>query len=491
MERLRILMAASEAGPYVRTGGLGDVMGALPAALGARGHEVKVVLPRYSTIDSAHHRFSDYLDELTVPDGAEMTVASVERAGDSAPGVESLFVGNCDYFSRVGLYVDPRNGDDYEDNDRRFAFFARAVLELARQTGWQPDIIHVHDWQAALVPAYLKAHYAGDGVLGNSRTVLTIHNLGYQGLFDGERFEGLNLPEEMSYAATGAFEFYDRVNFLKGGIVLADKITTVSPRYAREIQSGDEFGCGLQGVLADRAADLSGIINGVDYSIWSPQADRLIPRRYGLSNLSGKRTSRVELLNRAGLPIRDKVPLIGMVTRLTDQKGIDLVVKGADALFDLGIQLVILGAGDDKYHRLLRMLEQKYPDQLRVFIEFNDHLAHEIQAASDLFLMPSRYEPCGLNQMYALKYGTVPVVRAVGGLADTVSDYNPRTGEGTGFVFEDYTPEAMIAAVRRAVGLFPRRQAWVKLMKAGMRADFSWAASAAGYEQLYQNMMSS
>ena len=486
MDKLRILMAASEAGPYVRTGGLGDVMGALPAALAARGHDVKVILPRYSTIDGRRHRFSLLLDDVPVPDGGEMSHASIERAGDSARGVEYLFVGHSDYFGRAGLYVDPKTGADFRDNHLRFAFFSRAVLELTRTLDWRPDVIHVHDWQTGLVPAYLRVHYAHDSDLQNCRTILTIHNLGYQGLFERECFADLDLPKEMFYAATGAVEFYDQVNFLKAGIVLADKVTTVSPRYAREIQSSEEFGCGLQGVLAARAADLMGILNGVDYSIWSPKTDRLIPFRYGPSNLSGKGMSRVALLNRAGLPQREKTPVIGLVTRLTSQKGIDLLIEAAAELFKLDIQMVILGDGDEAYHLSLKALEKEYPDKLRVWFEFNDALAHLIQAGSDAFLMPSRYEPCGLNQMYALKYATVPIVRAVGGLADTVHDYDPRTSEGNGFVFEDYTCEDLIAAVRRVAQLFPRRRVWGKLMKAGMKADFSWAKSAASYENLYR-----
>ena len=478
-------MAAPEAGPYVRTGGLGDVMGALPAALAARGHDVKVILPRYTTIDGRRHEFSLRLDTVAVPDDGELSYASVECAGDSDQGVEYLFVGHSDYFSRPGLYVDPKTGTDFSDNHLRFAFFCRAVLEVVRRLDWRPDVVHVHDWQTGLVPAYLRAHYRYDPILGNCRTIMTIHNLGYQGLFERSAFDDLDLPKEMFYAASGPLEFYDQVNFLKAGIVLADKVTTVSPRYSHEIQNSEEFGCGLQGVLAARAADLVGILNGVDYAIWSPRSDHMIPFRYGLSNLSGKRMSRVELLNRAGLPIRDNTLVIGMVSRLTAQKGIDLVIKGAPELFKLDIQMIILGAGDEEYQQSLKALERKYRDKLRVYFEFNDALAHLIQAGSDAFLMPSRYEPCGLNQMYSLKYGTVPIVRAVGGLVDTVRDYDPDSTQSNGFVFEDFTSEDMIRAVNRAVDLFRRRRAWGKLVKVGMKSDFSWAKSAASYEHLY------
>jgi starch synthase len=488
MEKLKILMAASEAGPYVRTGGLGDVIGALPAALGALGHEVKVVLPRYRSIDGPAHHFSTVTDSLEVPDVGGLTRVSVSRAGDTPPGVEFLFIECDEYYDRPGLYIDPATGTDFVDNDLRFAFFGRAALELARLLKWHPDVVHCHDWQAALIPAYLKAHYAKDPVLKGSATVLTIHNLGYQGLFEGEKFDNLGLPEEMFYAMTGELEFFGKLNFLKGGIALADWITTVSPRYAEEIQSGDEFGCGLEGVLSLRAHQLSGIINGADYSIWSPESGKMIPHPYSLSDLSGKQKNRLALLNQMGLPIRDKSPLVGMVTRLAAQKGIDLLVESADDLMKLGCQVVVLGTGEAEYHRALQKLEKKYPDQLKVSLEFNDPLAHLILAGADIFLMPSRYEPCGLNQMYALRFGTVPVVRAVGGLADTVRDYDSVAGDGTGFLFEKYTVKAMLAALNRACELFRNREAWDKLMKGGMREDFSWAASAARYGELYRSL---
>jgi starch synthase len=423
---------------------------------------------------------------IAVLDGDAMNNASVERAGEPPPGVDVLFVGNAEDFGRMAPYVDPKTGVDYEDNDRRFAFFCRAALEVVRQLEWPPDVVHVHDWQAALIPAYLSLPEVRSPFFDGTRTVLTIHNLGYQGLFEAERFADLGLPEEMFYAATGALEFFDKVNFLKGGIMLADKITTVSEKYAEEIKASEEFGCGLEGVLADRGADVCGILNGADYSIWSPKTDKLIPHRYGLSNLSGKRMARVELLRKAGLPLREKHPVVGMVTRLASQKGLDLVVEAAKGIFALDLQMIILGTGDEEYHLRLSELEKQYPDKLKVYLEFNDALAHEIQAGVDIFLMPSRYEPCGLNQLYALKYGTVPLVRSVGGLADTVVDYDPESLEGTGFVFSEYDADAMLGTLTRAVALFQKRQAWIKLMKNGMRQDFSWDASADRYTSLYE-----
>jgi starch synthase len=481
-------MIASEAAPFARTGGLGDVVGALPAALAGLGHSVKVAIPRYSQIDTRSHHLQCLVEDLSVPDNGGESTSSVECVITGNPSVEYLFLGNVDYFGRTSLYVDPRTGRDYVDNDLRFAFHSNAALEVVRCMNWRPDIVHIHDWQAALVPAYLKYRYQKDGFFDRTRTVLTIHNLGYQGLFEAKRFEALGLPEQMFYAATGDAEFFGRVNFLKAGIRGAAKVTTVSERYAEEVQTGEEFGCGLEGVLKDRSADLVGILNGVDYSVWSPKTDRLIPRRYWPANMSGKRMSKVELMSRAGLPLRDKTPLVGMVTRLVSQKGIDLLIAAAEDLMALDLQMIVLGKGDQEYHKALQLLEKKHPDRLKVYLEFNDMLAHRIQAGADIFLMPSRYEPCGLNQLYALKYGTVPVVRSVGGLADTVIDYDPATQAGTGFVFEEYEAGAMMAALERAVKLYPRRQRWTRLMKTGMSQDFSWSRSASKYSALFESL---
>ena len=486
MEKLKILMAASEAGPFVRTGGLGDVMAALPRALAALGHEVKVFLPLYEQIDGDRYRLRPMERLVAVPHRGEIVEAAVQKIASRRGGPEHYFVGHDDYFLRPDLYRDPGTGKDFVDNHLRFAFFGRAVLQTTKALGWSPDIVHAHDWQAALIPVYLKAVYADDPVLNSARSVLTIHNLGYQGLFQKDSFTELGLPDDLFYAMTGALEFFGKVNFLKGGITLADKISTVSERYAREIQAGEEFGFGLEGVLQNRTRDVHGIVNGVDYSVWSPSRDNKIPKKYGMSNLSGKRTCRVELMNRAGLPQRDRVPLIGLITRLTDQKGVDLLTEAADDIFALDLQMIILGTGDEEYHRKLRQLELKYPDKLKVYLEFNDELAHHIQAGADMFLMPSRYEPCGLNQMYALKYGTVPIVREVGGLADTVAEYDPETGQGTGFLFREYDSEAMVAALKKALTVFQGRRKWGKLVKTGMTRDYSWAQSARQYTELFE-----
>ncbi len=491
MSKLRILEVASEAAPFARTGGLGDVVGALPKTFAKLGHEVKVFIPRYGSIPGTEHKLRKLEQKLSLRAFGQSIPFTLEQHHDSRTKVDHYFVGNTAYFDRTSYYVDPVTGKDFPDNDDRFIFFCRAVLESVRKLNWRPDVIHLHDWQAAPIPAFLKTTYAQDEFFKPVRTVLTIHNLGYQGIFAADRFKRLELPEKMFYAMSGAFEFFGKVNFLKGGLMLADKLTTVSPQYAKEIQSTSEFGCGLEGVLAERKADLVGILNGVDYTVWSPSRDKKIPYRYTVANLSGKRKDKVELMQFARLPLRDSAPLIGMISRLTDQKGWDLLEEAAEKLFAMNIQMVVLGTGDRKYVDLLKKIEKKYPDKLRAYFAFDDALAHRIEAAADIFLMPSRWEPCGLNQLYSLKYGTVPVVRKVGGLADTVVDFDPKKQTGTGFVFDEYDADAMLEAVGRAVATFARKRTWTKMVKAGMERDFSWESSAKRYSELFERIAAS
>ena len=484
---MKVCLVGPEMVPYAKTGGLGDVVGALPAALGRLGHEVSVFVPMYRDVSFGLHRAQALDLTVDVPVGDRTFPATVRVVRQKKHNVMIYFVGNRHFFDRPGFYLDPTTGRDYEDNDERYIFFNRAVLEILKTLRIQPDIIHAHDWQAALVPVYLKTSYASESLFSGTRTVLTIHNLAYQGTFPAERFDHLGLPGDLFAAATGPFEFYGNVNFLKAGIVFADKVTTVSRQYAEEIQT-EEFGAGLDGVLRERTADLVGITNGVDYTVWSPSRDKKIFYNYHPANLSGKRVNKVELLNIAGLPLREKAPLIGIISRLVDQKGFDLIAETADEIFAMDVQMVLLGTGDKKYHTLFEDLQQKYPDKCRAYLTFDDLLAHRIEAAADIFLMPSQFEPCGLNQLYSLKYGTVPIVRRVGGLADSVSDYDPDTKQGTGFVFEEYTAEAMLAAIRRAVAQYARRRAWTSLMKAGMQKDFSWQTTAREYVDLFESM---
>lgn len=483
---MKIAVVGSEAAPFARTGGLGDVLGALPKALAELGHEVILFLPAYDVIDFLKKEPANpgWSGHVKINDGRRSF--EILRLKERRLPLQYIFIKNDYYFKRPGLYVDSLTGRDYTDNDERFYFFNRAVLATLKKLSFAPEIIHLHDWPTALIPALLK-YSQDDNFFAKTKTVLTVHNLAYQGQFPAERFKLLRLPPELMNA-TAPFEFYKKVNFLKGGLALCDKITTVSPRYAEEIQSSAELGCGLEGLLTERSKDLVGILNGVDYSIWSPSRDKKIPFRYHRANLGGKRGNKVELLKQSGLPVRDGFPLIGIVSRLVDQKGFDLFEEVAEDIFALPLQIVLLGSGDEKYHNLFLSYEKKYPDRLRAYVKFDDGLAHLIEAGADMFLMPSRFEPCGLSQMYSLKYGTVPIVRETGGLADTVKNYNETTGEGNGFVFKEYKAAALLAAIKRALSFYHSRRTWIKIVKAGMACDFSWKSSAAKYDKLFSQI---
>lgn len=484
---MKILIVGSEMVPLAKTGGLGDVLGALPRALAALGHDVRVCIPFYSQINQS----DNYISETNI--GGEIKLGeSLLRytvAEFSLPNSNSItyLITNDKLFDRAGIYVDPSSGLDYNDNDIRFAFLCKSVIDLVQKLFWQPDILYVHDWQGALTPVYLKTIENQNSFFSKCKSVLTIHNIAYQGKFKKERISLVGLPEEM-VRPMGEMEFYGEMNFLKCGITYADKITTVSETYAREIQG--EQGCGLDGILQSRSKDIHGILNGVDYKIWSPSIDRLIPYRYRSSNLSGKKMNKVELLNQVELPVRMETPLIGMVSRLVEQKGMKLLLEVADQIFYMNLQMIILGTGDKQIEQELRTLQSKYPDRLRVYLSFDEELAHKIEAGADIFLMPSLFEPCGLNQMYSLKYGTPPIVHKVGGLADTVVNYDEGTGEGTGFVFEQFTSDVLVSTIKRAISVYPKRKKWTKLMKNGMKKDFSWNAAAKKYEELFKTVLS-
>jgi starch synthase len=477
--RPRILMAASEVAPLAKTGGLGEVLGTLPQALSELGASVHVVLPAYTTIDWSAVQ-SEGTATLEVPAGSsrrEVTLKTV-RTG----GVRHSCIVADDYYGRDYLYGG-RDGD-YADNAERFAFFSHVVLALAERLDPTPDILHCHDWQTALVPVLTRA--AGDSRFVAMRSVFTIHNLGYQGLFPATDWPLLGL--DASYFTPSALEFYGQINFLKGGLLFADALTTVSQRYAEEIL-GPEQGHGLDGVLRQRRAALHGILNGVDYARWDPAHDPHLIAPYGPGDLTGKAHCKAALQQSFGLPLAPRTPLFGMVTRLADQKGLDILTEAFPDLLRLDLQLVILGSGDAHYERLLAAEARRAPDRVAVRIAFDEAAAHQVEAGADAFLMPSRYEPCGLNQMYSLRYGTVPVVRITGGLDDTVSDYDPATGHGNGFKFTAYTADALLAAVRRALEVYNRRAEWRRLMATGMACDFSWQRSAQQYLALYHRLL--
>ncbi len=486
-ERLKILIASPEVVPFAKTGGLADVTGTLPKALAKLGHQVKVILPKYRMVNQKKFGLSEVDASFPqIPVGDARKDISVKRYVTGDGEVEWLFAVNDEYFDREELYRDQSTGFDYEDNDQRFIFFARGTLEILKALNWRPDIVHANDWQSALIVAYLKTLYAGDEFFKDTATVFSIHNLAYQGNFPKKTFDKIGVSKDLFYP-TSPFEFWGKVNFMKAGIYYADVINTVSETYAVEIQSGSEYGHGLEGVLRGRNADLFGIVNGIDYDVWSPQKDKLISHSFSPEDLSGKRKNKELLLKLCNLPFSKRdIPLIGIISRLADQKGFDLLAQIADELLALDLQMVILGTGDEKYHRLFTAIRAKYPKKISVNLLFDNPLAHLIEAGSDTFLMPSRYEPCGLNQLYSLKYGTVPIVRKTGGLADTIENYDPRTGDGTGFVFKGYDASELLETVELALSVYKDKGAWSTLMKNGMKKDFSWESSARKYVELYQ-----
>jgi starch synthase len=481
---LSILMVTPEAHPFAKTGGLAEVAAALPAALAAVGHAVTLVLPRYRGIDTTgltalpiafrlgDRSLSLSVFERTLPDGVVLALVD-------APGL----------FDRDGLYGDATG--DYPDNAWRFAVFSRAALEYARARKVRPSVIHAHDWQTGLVPAYQKMALSTDPIVGGVPVVFTIHNLAFQGLFPAPTVETIGLG--WSVMDIQAMEYWGQISYLKAGINFSEKITTVSPTYATEITS-PELAFGFDGILRRRAGDLVGILNGIDTTRWNPAADEYVPAKFTADDLSGKQIAKRALLDAAGLTpgliastdARAMVrPLIGLVSRLTDQKGFDLIAASADELMSLDASWVMLGSGEPRYEDLWRALAARHPGRVAATIGFDERLAHLIEAGADIFLMPSRFEPCGLNQLYSLRYGTLPVVRATGGLKDTVEDAGPN-GRGTGFTFSQYTPGALVDALRRALVAFRNQDLWRTMQRRAMQQDHSWDASAREYVKVYR-----
>ncbi len=481
---LKILFATPEAVPFAKTGGLADVAGALPKFLQPLGCEVILVMPYYRMVKRSGFPLQYLGEEIDVPLGDETLRAEVYQ-GHLDKKIPVYFIGRDEFFDREYLYSSPKG--DYFDNAERFVFFTRAVLHLARHIQYSPDVIHHHEWQTGLIPAYLKSIYGNDPFFEHTATVFTIHNIAYQGLFKKEKLSLTGLPPEM-YNPEG-IEFWERINLMKAGIVYADAINTVSQKYSEEIQT-PEYGYGLEGILRKRRKDLYGILNGVDYQDWNPSHDPHLITPYDLNDLSGKKECKKDLLKEVGLPLSlEKAPLLGMISRLADQKGFDLLAEIIDELFTLDIGFVLLGTGEQKYHDLFGRIAAKYPQKAGIRIAYDDRLAHKIEAGADLFLMPSKYEPCGLNQIYSLKYGTIPVVRATGGLDDTITHYDPSTGTGNGFKFARYDAKEFLNQIKTAIGLYAQPEHWTRLIRNAMASDFSWQKSAEAYLQLYRKAM--
>ena len=460
MAKLRVLLASSEVVPFAKTGGLADVAGSLPLALEEQGVDIRVIMPKY---------------------------ASVKVAGDRTTigkNVKVYFVENDEYFNRKELYGDKFG--DYKDNLDRFAFFSREILERCKKEKFVPDIIHCNDWQTALVPVYLNTLYKYDPFFADTKVLYTIHNMAYQGLFSKEEFPKMGL--DWILFNINYFEFYGKVNLMKAGLVYSDAISTVSPTYAKEILTS-EFGCGLEGVLKTRENVLSGILNGIDYNLWNPQKDTKIFKKYSIDSLQDKYVNKEMFQKELGLKVDRNIPMFGMISRLADQKGADFVADIIDKMLNMKTQFVLLGTGDNKYHIIFEKIAKKYPLSASISLKFDAVLAQKIYAASDMFFVPSRYEPCGLSQIISFKYGTIPVVRQTGGLKDTVQEFDPKTGKGTGFTFIEPRSEDLFGAVKKSLSIYKDKPLWTSLVKSVMNLDYSWKTSAKEYINLFKGII--
>lgn len=484
---MHIVFIASEGVPYVKTGGLADVVGALPKALKELGHEMRIILPKYSKIDAQKFGLQRFQESMGVWMGNGVQEWCAVDVAYLPEGIPVYFIENWKFFDRDGIYNDSSNRD-FNDNPERYAFFTRAALQLCIDQKWQVDIVHSHDWQTALAPAYLKTWFTAEPHLGRTASVFTIHNIQYQGNFPKTRWPYIGLGWENF--TSDKYEDHDRINYLKGGIAFADMVNTVSPTYAYETKS-TELGMGLNAQLRSKGEAYAGILNGVDYADWNPANDPHLPANYAPDNMAGKAACKRTLQEMFGLEVNPDIPLIGVVSRFADQKGLDLYYAAVHQVMQqMKVQFVILGSGDKTLEGYYMALPGQYPGRVGTFIGYSDPKAHLIEAGSDFFAMTSRFEPCGLNQMYSLKYGTLPIVRATGGLADTVVQYNEHTGDGTGFKYTDNTPEAIANVIGWAVSTYYDRKHHLNAMvERAMQQDFSWLQSAKQYEQLYQQAL--
>jgi len=480
---MRIVFAASECVPYVNTGGLADVLGALPREVAKQGHQVTTYLPFYRQVSAKMKEHVVAIKSLTIPFQYYNRFATVLDGG-AQDGVQYYFIDCPELFDREYIYATPTG--DYQDNWERFGLFSRAVLESAKVLG-VPDVFHAHDWETALIPVYLRTSYYFDPQLKSAGTLLTVHNAGFQGWFPPVTVERLLLPWDI-YTPDRA-EHYNQLNFLKGGVVYSDIVNTVSRKYAEEIQTA-EFGSSLEGIFQKRANDLHGILNGIDTVKWNPATDGNIAAHFTADNLEGKASCRRDLLHAFGLGhASEETPVLGIVSRFATQKGFDLLAQIADELAAEEIVLVVLGDGEPYYENLFHSLQERHPGKISVRVPYDRALAHKVEAGADAFLMPSHYEPCGLGQLYAHRYGTIPIVRATGGLDEAVAEWNPETHEGNGFKFQGYAPNDFLAAIRRAVTLFKGdKEGWKKLVRNAMAEDHSWTRPASEYIKLYEEV---
>lgn len=475
---MRILFVSSEVAPFAKTGGLADVVGSLPRALHQMGHDVRIIIPYYQMVEDRGFLPRKGRRSVEVEIGGETRKGLLRQM--SLDGVPVYFIDYRPYFFREGLYGTAAG--DYPDNAQRFGFFCRATLNLLRRLDWRPDVLHLHDWQTALISVLLKNELRKDPFFASMPTVLTIHNLGYQGIFPPEVLPTLGL--DWSLFRMESLEFFQKVSFLKGGLVFSDILNTVSPTYCREIQT-PEMGFGLDGVLRARSNDLHGVLNGIDPKQWDPALDTSLTSFYSPNDLKGKAKNKRALQKELGLAASPTTPLAAMITRLDTQKGLDLVEAAWDRMIERDLQFVLLGSGEEKHTRFFTELRGRHPDRVSIHIGFDDSLARRIYAGSDLFLMPSHYEPCGLGQLIALRYGALPLARRTGGLADTIVDPRDDAQRANGFLFTDPSADALLQTLDGALSLYANRRAWLKMVRTGMTQDFSWGSSARHYLELY------
>jgi starch synthase len=488
---LKVAMFSAEAVPYIKVGGLADVVGALAAVLNRQGVAVQLTIPAYKLIHHHRHNFAPYaaLPGFEMNLGPNRVNVEVYHAIMPDSGVEVFLIGGGNYFFREGVYDDPFTREGYRDNMERFVFFMKAGMELLVRLGRPVDVLHCHDSQTGLIPGLLRTSFNQSPLLSKTGVLFTIHNLAYQSIFPRESLALAGIDERRYFHSFSPFEFWHKVNCMKAAVEYADLINTVSETYALEIQSGPEYGYGLEGVLRRRIGDLSGIVNGIDYHEWNPETDTCLPAHFSSPEQPGKAICKASVLASFGLPrLTGRIPLVGIVSRLAAQKGFDLIEAAIDRIARMNLQMVVLGTGQHEYHRMLQALAARYPEKFGFQPGFNNALGHQILAGSDMVLMPSHYEPCGLNQLYGLRYGTVPVVRATGGLVDTVTDFDPAANKGTGFSFRHYSPDDLVSALDRAIRTYADAERWTDLSRRGMAQDWSWERSAKKYVQLYETI---
>ncbi|MCB9250523.1 MAG: glycogen synthase GlgA [Ignavibacteriales bacterium] len=492
-KKYKILFVTSEVVPFVKTGGLADVSSSLPQKLQELGHQVRIVIPKYGAIDERRFKIHEVvrLKDLITTIGGKEVVYSLRSSFlvGSKVRVQLYFLDNEEYFgSRRSLYADPITGKDYKDNDERFILVAKAVFELITKLGWIPDIVHCNDWQGGLVPIYLKTLFKDEPEFHNIKTVFTIHNIGARGEFPKSSLGKTVLPDY--FKSDKELLHKDKFSFLKSGIQFADAITTVSKTFANELSTNKELSGDYYDVLKSRSKDMTGILNGIDVNIWNPEKDKQIAKKYSIKNIEAKKENKKVLVEKFGLKYDENKPVIGMISRLDDAKGMTLVQKAFKDLMKLDAQFILLGTGEKKLQTFFEKATAKHSDKFACYIGFDEQLAHLITAGSDMFLMPSKVEACGLNQMYSLVYGTIPIVRKTGGLADTVEDFDTKTGKGNGFVFTKYDEKSLLGAVNNAIKVFASDQkGWLKLQKTSMKSNFTWLASSKEYVDLYKKIL--